>query len=90
MPKRSVGVAVPRAAEDDDGDIIALCNPDASWSPRFKASAISDIENDRHAYYVKSGETETDVHVVDGPTGKYLRTTADSTSDNNLDNLPDC
>ena len=82
--------AVRKTGKDSDGDIISLCDDGASWSPRKKADAISDIENDIHTYYVpwKSGRTE--IHVVDGPTGKYLRTDRDNTSKNNLDDLPDC
>lgn len=32
----------------------------------------------------------TEIRVVNGPTGKYLRTDRDQTSHNNLDDLPDC
>lgn len=35
-------------------------------------------------------EKRTPIRVVNGPTGKYLRTDKDSTSKNNLDDLPDC
>ena len=80
---------VTQTRKDSDGDITALCNPSAGWSPRLKNSAIGDIENGTHTYYVQS-TGRTDIHVVNGPTGKYLRTTADSGSANNLDNLPDC
>jgi hypothetical protein len=81
---------VTQSGKNREGDITALCNPAESWSPRPKASAISDIESKTHTYYVDREGHRTDVHVVDGPTGKYLRTTADSGSGNNLDNLPDC
>lgn len=81
---------VTHTRKDDEGDITALCNPGTAWSPRFKAGAISDIENGTHQYYVGSGSNEVDIHVVDGPTGKYLRSDPDPTSKNNLDNLPDC
>ena len=60
------------------------------WSPQSKADAISDIENRIHTYYVLRDAKRTDIHVVDGPNGKYLRTDPDSTSTNNLDDLPDC
>lgn len=32
----------------------------------------------------------SEIHVVDDRDGKYLRTNANSSSKNNLDNLPDC
>ena len=81
---------VTQSRKNDEGDITALCNPAESWSPRFKANAISDIENGTHTYYVDRAGHRTSIHVVQGPTGKYLRTTADSGSSNNLDNLPHC
>ena len=81
---------VTRSRKDDDGDITHLCNPGMSWSPRSKANVISDIESGTHRYYVRSGSNEADIHLVKGPTGKYLRTDPDSTTVDNLDDLPDC
>jgi hypothetical protein len=81
---------VRQTRKDRDGDIIALCDSGSSWSPRMKLDAIRDIETGLHTYYVpwKSGRTE--IKVVNGPNGKYLRTDRDNTSRNNLDDLPDC
>jgi len=82
---------VRATGKDGDGDITKLCNSGAAWSPRYKADAIRDIENGDHRYFVRwSDGKETDVHVVNGSTGKYLRTDRDSTTHNNLDDLPDC
>ena len=81
---------VTRSRKDSDGDITALCNPAQLWSPRSKAGAISDIETGAHRYYVGGYGGRVYVSVVNGPNGKYLRTTADPYSSNNLDNLPDC
>lgn len=83
--------AVRKTDKDKDGDIVALCDDGAMWSPRSKADAINDIENGIHTYYVPwkiAGRTE--IRVVDGPTGKYLRTDRDDTEKNNLDDLPEC
>ena len=83
--------AVIRTGKDKDGDIISLCNPEESWSPRSKQDAISDIESGTHIYYVPwTSGPHTEIEVVNGPRGKYLRTRRDGTSGNNLDNLPDC
>ncbi len=76
-----------KTGKDPDGDITALCG---DWGRRSKAEAISDIENDTHTYYVQAGTRRSDAHVVDGTTGKYLRSDPDPSSANNLDNLPDC
>ena len=81
---------VTKSGKDEDGDITALCNPNESWSPRKKKDAIADIEGNVHTYYVEKGGKRTNIEVVNGPTGKYLRTNADPTSENNLDNLPEC
>jgi Protein of unknown function (DUF3892) len=74
----------------DSHEITALCNPGATWSPRPKASAIQDIESGDHTYHVKWPEKRTEIRVVKGPTGKYLRTDRDDTTRNNLLDLPDC
>jgi hypothetical protein len=82
---------VNKTGKDEDGDITKLCNDGADWSPRSKADAIGDIESRSHEYWVSwPGEGETQIHVVRGATGKYLRTDRDDTTDNNLDDLPDC
>ena len=86
MAKRQV----THTRKDKDGDILALCNPGYSWSPRDKADAINDIDNGLHKYVVSVASPEVKIKVVKGQTGKYLRSTRDSKNPNNLDKLPDC
>lgn len=74
----------------DKGEITALCNPGAGWTPRSKEDAIQDIESKTHAYHVRWTEKRTEIRVVQGSTGKYLRTDRDNTTRNNLLDLPDC
>ena len=82
---------VTKSGKDRDGDITSLCNPGESWTPRSKADAISDIENKTHTYYVNEAGYRSEVRVYRGDYGKkHLRTDADRTSKNNLDNLPNC
>ncbi len=81
---------VTHSQKDKDGDITALCKDGESWSPRDKADAINDIDNGEHQYVVSVASPEVNIKVVKGQTGKYLRSTRDSNSPNNLDNLPDC
>ena len=81
---------VTQTGKDLDGKITSLCNRSEYWSPRTSSGTIADIEGGVHTYYVNEAGWRADVHVVDGPTGKYLRTNADAQSANNLDNLPDC
>ena len=78
------------ATGKSNGDITKLCKGSEFWSPRQKADAISDIESGTYRYYVAWPEKETEIRVVNGPTGKYLRTDRDNTTRNNLDDLPDC
>lgn len=56
----------------------------------LKKDAIADIETKAHTYHVPWASGRTEIRVVNGPTGKYLRTDRDSTEKNNLDDLPDC
>jgi len=81
---------VTRTGKDRNGDILSLCNPGEGWSPRSKVSAIADIETGANTYYVQWPEKRTEVRVVNGSSGKYLRTDRDTTTKNNLDDLPDC
>ena len=82
---------VKRTRKDKNRDIVALCNFSELWSPKLKSMAILEIEENIHRYFVKVGDNEVDIHVVnDRLKGKYLITDPDETSRNNLDDLPDC
>ena len=81
---------ISSTGKDGDGDITKLCSPGSNWSPRLKVDAIRDIESGDYRYFVRWTDKVTEIHVVNGPTGKYLRTDWDNTSRNNLDDLPDC
>lgn len=82
--------AVRKTRKNDEGDITALCDDGAYWSPRSKADAIADIDSGGHTYHVPWTSGRTEIRVVNGPKGKYLRTDRDDTERNNLDDLPDC
>ena len=78
---------VRQTGKNADGDITSLCNTGEPWSPRSKADAKSDITSGTHTYFVDEAGYRSEVQVTsDG----HLRTNADATSKNNLDNLPDC
>jgi hypothetical protein len=78
---------VTEAIRDDRGRILALCNPRETWSPRRASDARRDIRFGLHRYIAVGGGREADVRVVDGPSGAYLRSDWDDTSENNLDEL---
>jgi len=82
---------VRQTRKESTGDITALCNPHEYWSPRQRADAIQDIEDKIHTYYVLWPDGKrTEIRVVSGANGKYLRTDRDTTTRNNLDDLPNC
>jgi len=79
---------VTHVYRDVDGDILALANPGSSWRKRRLSWAIQDILENRHTYFVEDSDGNQDeIEVVNGPTRQYLRTSGDSTTTNNLDNL---
>ena len=82
---------VTHTRKNPDGSIAALCNPEEWWSPRPRADAILDIERHQHRYCVLwPGHGETEIRVVNGPTGRRLHTDRDTTQHNNLTDLPHC
>lgn len=82
---------VTATGKNQHGAIVSLCNAGQPWSPRQKADAITDIRTRQHRYWVAwPGQPSTWIEVVEGLQGPYLRTDRDSTSRNNLDELPDC
>lgn len=61
--------AVRQASKNTEGDILALCDEGASWSPRAKDDAIRDIDNNVHTYYVPWTDGRTEIHVANGASG---------------------
>lgn len=87
MPDRKVTAT----RKDAQGVIRALCNPEAPWSPLAKNQAIADIDGGKHRYFVAWPDgVKTWIRTVPGPSGKYLRTDKDTSTVNNLLDLPDC
>ncbi|GAA2964632.1 hypothetical protein GCM10010459_21230 [Microbacterium schleiferi] len=80
---------VTHSGKDRNGDITSIGTPGQYWSPRAKTGAISDIELGIHTYHVQWPEKRTEIRVVNGANGKYLRTDRDNTTRNNLADLPD-
>lgn len=80
---------ITHSRKDRYGNITAIGQPGQYWSPRPAGDAIRDIETRVHTYFVQWPEKRTEIRVVQGTTGKYLRTDRDATTRNNLDDLPD-
>ena len=69
---------------DRGGNIVALCNSEATWSPRRKTDVIRDILGNKKSYYVQERERRSYVRVVDGT---QVRTTSDVANANSLEKL---
>lgn len=71
------------------GTITHLCNDSASWSPVTVGEAIQQIRARTIHYFARREDSRAAIVVVsDGQAGFHLRTVADKTSRNNLDELP--
>jgi len=55
-----------------------------------RADVIASIEGRTNTFFTKVNGVRADVGVVDGPTGKYVRTYADGKWNDNLLALPEC
>jgi hypothetical protein len=73
---------VTATGKDEHGAVASL---HGEWGMVSKDEAISDIEAGRASYAVAGGQA---LVVVDGSTGKYLRSHADGDNADNLDELP--
>lgn len=77
---------VRTVTRDRGGNIVALCNSEAAWSPRRKSDVIRDILENKKSYYVQERDGRSYVRVVDGD---KLRTSPDVANANCLENLTD-
>ncbi len=70
------------------GAITSLCG---GWGQAAVWQAINYIESHTHTFYVRDTYGQrADIHVVNGPLGKYLRTDPNSSCSDNLQTLPNC
>lgn len=73
---------------DKDGDITHIYGN--NWGLVTVQDAIFQIEHNLYQYYVDEAGYRSDVYVEQTPWGrKFIKTYADRTSKNNLDNLPE-
>ncbi len=73
---------------DKDGDILYIYGN--YWGPVSVQEAVYQIENNLYQYYVDEAGYRSEVYVDQTPWGrKFIKTFADKTSKNNLDNLPE-
>lgn len=61
----------------------------AGWKWTREA-VIQSIEAGTNTFFTNTTGQRTDIAVVDGPHGKYLRTHANGTWNDNLLSLPEC
>lgn len=55
-----------------------------------RAQVIASIEAKTNTFFTRVGEVRADIEVIDGANGKYLRTRADGTLNDNLLSLQEC
>ena len=55
-----------------------------------RASVVNSIESGTNTFYTLSFGQRANIGVVDDPYGKYVRTYANNTWDDNLLSLPEC
>jgi hypothetical protein len=73
------------------GKVVAVCHPGEGWSPRSAADVVADLRRGDYRYVAADSAGRTSrILVVNGPRGAYLRTKADASAQNNLDELPSC
>jgi len=65
-------------------------NPDGRQWKLTEDEAIKSIENGTYAFYVNVNGTSVDVVIATHNGRKYLKTTADGYSPDNLLSLPEC
>jgi hypothetical protein len=79
-------VVIRNVRKNTDGDITDV-GVKGSWE-RTVSVVVSSIENHIDTFFVDVPQ-RADVYVAQTPAGrKFLKTTADTTTKNNLDNLP--
>lgn len=61
----------------------------ATWK-WTRESVIQSIEDGTNTFFTNTSGQKTYIGVVDGPHGKYLRTHANGTWNDNLLSLPEC
>lgn len=84
-----MALQITGVTKDSQGDITHLCG--SGWRDTIEG-VIRDIERGTYQYFVQVGSQIADVYVVPATVyvKKHLRTTADTTTRNNLDYLGGC
>lgn len=67
--------------------ITHLGNANGKWT---RQQVINWIEGKTNTFYTQSGSNRSNIGVVNGPNGKYLRTYANGQYNDNLLSLPEC
>ena len=73
-----------------NGNVIALVNPNESWSPRFKHDAIRDIESNLHNYFMQVNGKHIKIKVMVKNGNKQLVYDKEETLSNNLSGGSNC
>lgn len=83
---------ITHVKRNNNGEIIALCKPGESWSPRYMQDVISDIESGDYMYYeLDVIGFKVYVEVKEDPVkGKFLKSEEGDEIYCDIRKLPDC
>jgi hypothetical protein len=85
------GERIVTGARNEGRRVGALCQAGATWSPRSVAQVVADLRRGDHRYVaVDAAGRRSEIVVVRGAHGPYLRTKPDASAQNNLRKLPKC
>ncbi len=84
-----MALQITGVTKDESSEIVGVCGP--GWKDTA-AGVIADIQANRYQYWVSVSGYKADVVVVpaSGYHRAYLKTTADTSTVNNLDSLGPC
>lgn len=80
---------VTSVQHDEDGELVALCNPEKAWSPVYTETVTRHLSIDLFEYYVSEAGYLSYVRAEERDGEKVLVTTPAPDSSNNLENLPE-
>ena len=86
MSQRRRVTAVQR---DDEGNLVALCNPEEPWSPVYAETVVRHLSIGLFEYYVSEAGYLSYVKVDEVADEETLFTIKDPDSSNSLENLPE-
>lgn len=80
---------VTRVRRDEDGELVALCNPEKQWSPVYRDTVVRHLSIGLFEYFVDEAGYISYVKIDETADGEELFTTHAPESANHLENIPE-